>query len=197
MLFKCKMLSYTGYSNNGNPAYSNGFITGSPSVWIKNCILTCIWEDVCHSGSVQFRHSVVSNSLWPDGLLHVRPPRPSPTPGFTQNHVHWVGDVMQPSHPLLSNSPPTINLSQHQEKTSNESAVRIRWLKHWSFSFSISPPMNTQGSFPLGLTRLISLESNWLSRVFSSTTVWKHQLFGAQPSLWSNSHIDTRLLEKP
>ena len=108
------MLSYTGYSNNGNPAYSNGFITGSPSVWIKNCILTCIWEDVCHSGSVQFRHSVVSNSLWPDGLLHVRPPRPSPTPGFTQNHVHWVGDVMQPSHPLLSNSPPTINLSQHQ-----------------------------------------------------------------------------------
>ena len=57
--------------------------------------------------------------------------------------------------------------------------------------------MNIQGWFPLGLTGLISLLSRELSRVFSSTTVWKHQFFGSQPSLWSNSHICTQLLEKP
>ena len=58
-------------------------------------------------------------------------------------------------------------------------------------------PMNIQGWFPLGLTDLISLQCKGLSRVFSSTTIQKHQFFGAQPSLWSNSHIHTWLLEKP
>ena len=58
-------------------------------------------------------------------------------------------------------------------------------------------PMNIQGWFPLWLTGLISLLSQGLSRVFSSTTVWKHQFFSAQPSLWSNSHIHIRILEKP
>ena len=57
--------------------------------------------------------------------------------------------------------------------------------------------MNIQDWFPLGLTDLISLQSKGLSRVFSSTTIWKHQLFNAQTSLWSNSHIRTQLLEKP
>ena len=57
-------------------------------------------------------------------------------------------------------------------------------------------PMNIQGWFPLGLTSLISLQSKGLSRVFSSTTIWKHQLFGAQPSLWPSFHICTWLLEK-
>ena len=57
-------------------------------------------------------------------------------------------------------------------------------------------PMNVQGCFPLGLTGLISLQSKGLPRVFSSTTVWKHHFFGTQPSLWSNSHIHTWLLEK-
>ena len=58
-------------------------------------------------------------------------------------------------------------------------------------------PLNIQGWFPLGLTGLISLLSKGLSRVFCSTTVWKHHFFGAQPSLWSRSHIPTWLLEKP
>ena len=57
-------------------------------------------------------------------------------------------------------------------------------------------PMNIQGWFPVGWTGLISLQSRGLSRVFSSTTIWKHQLFSPQPSLWSNSHICTWLLEK-
>ena len=58
-------------------------------------------------------------------------------------------------------------------------------------------PMNIQDWFPVGLTGLISLQSKGLSRVFSSTTVWRHQFFGAQPSLWSSSHTHTWLLEKP
>ena len=78
---------------------------------------------------------------------------------------------------------------------SNGSALHIRWPKYWSFS--ISPPVFIQGWFLLGLTGLISLLSKELSRVFSSTTVWKHQFFSAQPSLWSNSHISAWLLEKP
>ena len=57
-------------------------------------------------------------------------------------------------------------------------------------------PMSIQGWFPLGLTGLIFLLSKWLSRVFSNTTVWRHQFFSSQPSLWSNSHICTWLLEK-
>ena len=80
---------------------------------------------------------------------------------------------------------------------SNELALHIRWPKYWSFSFSISPPMNIQDLFPLGLTGLISLLSKGLSRIFSSATIWKHQFFDSEPSLWSNSHIHTWLLEKP
>ena len=78
---------------------------------------------------------------------------------------------------------------------SNESTLLIRWPKYWSFSFTSILPMNIQGWFPLGLTSLILL-SKGLSRVFSSTTVWKSQFFGAQPSLWCNSHIHTWLLKK-
>ena len=80
---------------------------------------------------------------------------------------------------------------------SSESALRIRWPKYWSFSFSISPSNEYSVWFPLGLTSLISLLSKWLSRVFSSTTIQKHQFFDTQLPLWSNSHIPTWLLEKP
>ena len=71
---------------------------------------------------------------------------------------------------------------------SNELALCIRWPKYWSFSFSISPSMNFQGRFPLGLIVLVSLQSKGLSRVFSST-VQKHRFFRAQSSLWSNSQF--------
>ena len=57
---------------------------------------------------------------------------------LAQTHVHWVGDAIQPSHPLSSPSPPAFNLSQHQA-FSNESVLCIRWPKYWTFSFSISP----------------------------------------------------------
>ena len=80
---------------------------------------------------------------------------------------------------------------------SKESLLCIRWPKYWSFSFSLSLPMNVQDWFPLGLTGWISLQSKGLSRVFSNTTVQKHQFFGTQTSLWSNAYIHTWLLEKP
>ena len=112
-------------------------------------------------------------------------------PEPTQIHVHWVGDAIQPSHPLSSPSTSAFNLSQHQV-FSKESVLCMRLPKYWSFSFSISLPMNTQDWSPLGWTGWISLQSKELSRVFSNTTVQKHQL-----SLSSNSHIHTWLLEKP
>ena len=76
----------------------------------------------------------------------------------------------------------------------SELAFHIRWPKYRSFSIS---PSDIQGWSPLGLTGLISLQSKGFSRVFSSTTVQKHQFFHVQPSLWSNSHIHMWLLEKP
>ena len=79
---------------------------------------------------------------------------------------------------------------------SKESVLHIRWPKYWSFSFSISPSNEHSGLISFRMTGLI-LQSKGLSRVFSNTTVWKHQFFGAQRSLWSISHICTWLLEKP
>ena len=70
---------------------------------------------------------------------------------------------------------------------SNESSVHIRWPKYWNFSFIISLPVNIQGWSPLRLTGLISLLSKRLSGAFSSTTVRRHQFFGALPFLWSRS----------
>ena len=77
-----------------------------------------------------------------------------------------------------------------------ESGLHIRWSKYWSFSFNISPSVNAQDWSPLGWIGWISLQSKGLSRVFSNTTVQKHQ-FCTQLSLQSNSHIHTWLLEKP
>ena len=80
---------------------------------------------------------------------------------------------------------------------SNESVLRIRWPKYWSFSFSISPSNGYSGLISFRMDWLISLQSKGLSRVFSNTTVQKHQFFGTQLSLWANSHIHTWLPEKP
>ena len=80
---------------------------------------------------------------------------------------------------------------------SSELVFHIRWPNYWSFSFSISPCNEYSGLISLGLTGLISLQSKGFSRVFSNTTIRKHQFFSAQPSLWSNSYIHTWLLEKP
>ena len=78
---------------------------------------------------------------------------------------------------------------------SSELAFRIRWPKHWSFSFSISTSNEYSGLISFRINRLDLLAvQKVLSKVFSSTTIWKHQFLSAQPSLWSNSHIHTWLL---
>ena len=105
---------------------------------------------------------------------------------LAQTYVHQVSDAVQLSHPLPSPSP-AFSLSQHQGLFS-ESVLHIRWPKYWSFSFNISPSNEYSGLISFTLTGLISLQSKGLSRVFSNTTVQKHQFFGAQLSLWSNSH---------
>ena len=116
---------------------------------------------------------------------------------FAQTHVHWVGDAIQPSHPLSSPSPPTLNLSQHQGlfPTSRLFASSGQCIGA-SASASVLP-MNIQGWFPLVLTSLISLQSKRLWRVFSSTTIQKHNFFGIRPSLCYNSNICMWLLKKP
>ena len=121
------------------------------------------------------------NCSTPDLPVHQQLPK------LTQTHVHWVNDAIQPSHSLSSPSPSPFNLSQHQGLFQWVSSLHQRWTKYWSFS--ISPPNDILGWFPLGLTGLISLLSQGLSRVFSSTTAGKHLLFGAQSSLRSNFNI--------
>ena len=99
-------------------------------------------------------------------------------PEFTQSHVHRVSDAFEPSHPRLSPSAPASNPSQHQS-IFNESILSMRWPKYWSFSISIIPSKEIQGSSPSEWTGWISLQSKGLSRVFTNTTVPKHQFFGA------------------
>ena len=134
--------------------------------------------------SVQFSCSVGSDSLWPRGTQQPGFPVYRQLPDFTQTHVHWVGDAVQPSHPLLSSSPPAFNLSQHQGLFQWVSSLHQSGGQ--SIGVSASPsvrPMNIQDWSPLGWTGWISLQSKGLSRVFSNTTVQKHQFFGAQLSL--------------
>ena len=103
-------------------------------------------------------------------------------PEPVQTHVHCIGDAIQPSHPLSSPSPPAFNLSSIRV-FSSESVLHIRRPNYWSFSFSISPSNEYSGLISLGLTGWISLQSKRLSRVFSNTTIWKHQFFSTQLSL--------------
>ena len=112
---------------------------------------------------------------------------------FKLMSIEWVmpSNHLILHHPLL---PPSIFPSIRV--FSNESTLCITWPKYWSFSFSISTFNGYLGWFPLGLTDLISLQSKGLSRFFSSTTIWKHQFFGTQRSLWSNPHIHIWSLEK-
>ena len=94
---------------------------------------------------------------------------------LAQTHVHWVNDAVQPSHPLLPLFLPSVFPSIRV--FSNELALPIRWPKYWSFSFSISSSDKYSGLTSFRLTGLISLQPRGLSRVFSNTTVQKHQFF--------------------
>ena len=134
--------------------------------------------------AVQFSCSVVSDSLWPHGLQHARPPCPSPTPGVCSNSCpssRWCPPTISSSVFPFSylQSFPSIRVF------SNESGLRIRWPKCWNFSFSISPSNEYSGliSFKIDWFDLLAIQK--ISRVFSNTTVQKHQFFCAQLSLCS------------
>ena len=116
-------------------------------------------------------------------------------PEFTQTHVHRVSDAIQPSHPPSSPSPPAPNPHQHQ---SLFQWVNFAWGgQSTGVSASASfPPKKSQGWSPSEWTGWISLQSKGFSRLFSNTTVQKHQFFGTQLSSQSNSHIHTWPLEK-
>ena len=107
-------------------------------------------------------------------------------PELTQTHVHGVGDAIQPSHPLSSPSPPALNLSQHQGLFQWVSSLFASGGQSIGVSASASVLlMNIQNWFPLGWTGWIFLQFKGLWRVFSNTTVQKHQFFSTQPSLQS------------
>ena len=147
--------------------------------------------------SVQFSNSVMSSSLQPHGLQHTRIPCPSQTPNTCSNSCsssRWCHPTMSsfvvPFSSCLQSFPASGSFLMSHFLTSSGQSIAISastsiLLKHYS------------GLISLGLTGLSSSQSKGLSSVFSNTIVKKHQLFVAQLSLWSNSHIYTWLLEKP
>ena len=146
--------------------------------------------------SVQFSHSVVSDSLRSHGLPHVRPPCPSPTPGVYSNSCllsQWchstISSSVIPFSSCLQSSPASGSFPMSQFFASGGKIIGA------SASASVLP-MNIQDWFPLGWTGWISLQSKEFSRAFSSTTIWKHQFFNTQPSFWSSCHFPTWLLER-
>ena len=147
--------------------------------------------------SVQFSRSVVSDSLWRHGLQHTRLPCPSPSSGACSKSCplsRWC-------HPTISSSVISFSSCLQSFPASGSFPVS-QFFASGGRSTGVSAsasvlPMNIQDWFPLGWTGWISLQSKGLSRVFSNTTVQKHPFFGAQLSLWSNSHIHTQVLEKP
>ena len=182
---------------------------------------TIIWQTELHPHklfpqyssvqSVQFSHSVVSDSLQPHESQHSRPPCLTPTPEFTQIRVHRVSDAIQPSYPQSSLSSPVPNPSQHQS-LSNESTLCMRWPKYWSFSFSIIPSEEIPGliSFRMDWLDLLAVQGTlksllqhqsskasilWLSAFFRSTLTsiynyWKNHSFDYLDPCW-NSDVST------
>ena len=155
---------------------SLSFILGKLSNLIvcRNCSLF---------SSVQFSHSVVSYSLWPHGVQHARPPCPSPTPGVYSNScpLSWW------CHPTISSSDIAFSL-YHQSFPASGFFQMSQLFTSGGQNIGVSAstsvlPVNIQHWFPLGWTDWISLQSKGLSRIFSNTTVQKHQFFSPQLSL--------------
>ena len=158
--------------------------------------MDCTCQSKTLLSSVQFSCSVVSDSLRSHELQHSRPPCPSPTPRVHSNSrpsSWWCHPAISSSVVPFSSCPQSLPASEY---------FPMSQLFTWggqSIGVSVSGSvlsMNTQDWSPLGWTAWISLQSKGLSRVFSNTTVQKHQFFGAQPSSQSNSHIHTWPQEK-
>ena len=165
--------------------------------WQSFICTLIFWLLSVQFSSVQFSCSVLSDSLWPHGLQHARPPCPSPTPGVYSNTC----PSSQWCHPAISCS--IVPFSSCPQSLPASEFFPMSQLFSWggqSIGISASAsvlPMNTQDWSLLGWTDWISLQSKGLSRVFSNTTVQKHQFFDAQLSSQCNSHIHTWPLEKP
>ena len=172
--------------------------------YIQPCMLYIVCYNIHSSthvadmiSSVQFSRSVMSDSLWPHGLQHARPPCSSPTPRVYPNScpLSWW------CHPTISSSAVPFSYCPQSFPASGlfkwvSSSHQVAKVLGVSASASVLP-VNTQDWSPLGWTDWISLQFKGLSRVFSNTTVQKHQFFGTQLSLQSNSNIHTWPLEKP
>ena len=135
--------------------------------------------------SVQFSHSVVSDSLWPHGLQQARSPCPLSTPGVYSNSCPWVGDAIQSSHSLLSPSP-ALNLSQHQGLFKWVSSLH-QVAKYWTISFNISPSNEHPG--------LISFRMDWFNlRVVEGTFKSLLQHHSSKASiLWCSAFFTVQL----
>ena len=188
------------YSHNVFSEIAAWYCVSRWSTYLNEFLSSTMWNHTsCHSvaqfSSVQFSRSVMSDSLWPHESQHTRLPFLHYLPEFAQ--LMSVESLMPSSHLILCRPllflppvPPSIRVF------SNESTLRMRWPKYWSFSFSIIPSKETPG--------LISSRMDWLDLLAVQGTLKsllqhhssKHQFFGAQPSSQSNSHIHTWPQEK-
>ena len=155
------------------------------------------FQKIASVSSVQFSHSVMSNSLRPHESQHARPPCPSPSPG-----VHSDSHPSSPwCHPAISSW--VIPFSSCPQSLPALESFPMSQFFTWGVqstgasALSSFLPKKSQGWSPSEWTGWISLQSKGPSGVFSNTTVQKHQFFGAQPSSQSNSHIHTWPQEKP
>ena len=176
-------------------------------LWLRSWTLYCQIQTLIEESrenhrtfqfsSVQFSHSVMSDSLRPHESQHARTPCPSPTPGVHSDSC----PLSQWCHLGISSSVVPFS-SCPQSLPASESFPMSQLFTWCGQSIGVSAlasflPKKSQGWSPLGWTCWISLQSKGLSRVFSNTTVQKHQFFGAQPSSQSNSHMHTWPQEKP
>ena len=154
-------------------------------------------KDAIQPSSVQFSCSVMSDALRPHESQHSRPPCPSPTPRVYPNSCpssQWCHQAISFSVVPFISCPQSLPVSQ-----SFPMSQLFAWGGQSTGVSALASflPMNTQDWSPLGWTGWVSLQSKGLSRVFSNTTVQKHQFFSTQLSWQSNSHIYTWPLEKP
>ena len=174
-------------------------------MWTKACISWCTIIHIlflcgshCRSLYLDEFCSVTQScpTLWPHGLQHSRLPCPSPTPRAYSNSCslsQWCHPTISSSVVPFSSCPQSLPASVF----SNESTLPMRWPKYWSFSLSSSPSNEHPGLVSFRMDWLDFLTVLGLPRVFSNTTVQKHQFFGAHLSSQSNSHIHTWSLENP
>ena len=157
------------------------------SLWLQPAVMRIVFL---------FSHSVMSDTVIP--WTAARQVSLSFTISQSLLKLLSIESVMPSNHLILCHPFLLLpSISPSIRVFSNKLVLCIMWPKYQSFSFSVSSSNEYSGLISFRLICLISLQSKGLSRVFSSTTVQKHQFFSAQLSLWSKSHIQTRLLEKP